>query len=254
MLNRSSMMIYPFNNYLPAGCRTYYGSSQNSNNNSPTSHGKSRPNKPSSSSSSSSSSSDKYPINHGILHSRIRLIGEPSRKGDNNKSHEILCLEQALAIAATRKQDLVQVNEERHPALAVCKIFDYGRHVYDLKKKQKAQTESNNSSGTKAKKEKELQLGMKLAQHDLDLKIRKMKELLAKGHPVRISIKWKRWEAGLVPGARANVAKMLAIAEEHFNIRTSAVQLKANATSYSTRVAVAPGSGSSSSSTKTKPT
>ena len=67
-------------------------------------------------------------INNRIRAPRVRLIGE------DGKQLGVFNLEKALEIARNKGLDLIQVTERVEPP--VCKIGDYGKFVYQEKKKE----------------------------------------------------------------------------------------------------------------------
>lgn len=72
--------------------------------------------------------------------------------------------------------DLMEVS----PNPPVCKYVDFGKYKYKMQKKH------GKSSGTK--KLKEIKMGIKIASHDLDLKISHAIELIEDNHLVRVVI------------------------------------------------------------------
>jgi len=74
------------------------------------------------------SSSKKAIINEFIEADEVRLVSE---KGEQLG---ITSLEKARAAAAEAKLDLVLIAPDAEPK--VCKIMDYGKHIFDLKKEK----------------------------------------------------------------------------------------------------------------------
>ncbi|MBT5720507.1 MAG: translation initiation factor IF-3, partial [Gammaproteobacteria bacterium] len=72
------------------------------------------------------SSSKKPIINEFIEADEVRLVGE------TGEQLGIKSLEEARASAAEAKLDLVLIAPDAEPV--VCKIMDYGKHIFDLKK------------------------------------------------------------------------------------------------------------------------
>ncbi|OGP04673.1 MAG: translation initiation factor IF-3 [Deltaproteobacteria bacterium GWA2_38_16] len=77
--------------------------------------------------------------------------------------------------------DLVEVAPQAKPP--VCKIIDYGKYLYELKKEQQ-----------KAKKKQvviklhEIKFGIGTDEHDIDHKLRKIHEFLTKGDKVKLTV------------------------------------------------------------------
>ncbi len=64
----------------------------------------------------------------------------------------------------------------------VARIIDWGKYKYQ---KMKEQQRSRRSA--KASELKQIRLGLKIGAHDLDIKLRKVREFLEEGHKVKIS-------------------------------------------------------------------
>lgn len=94
--------------------------------------------------------------------------------------------------------DLVLINENGHPP--VCKLMDYGKYIYDQTKmlnKQKAK-----SRGVELK---EVRFSIKIGEHDLAVKINKIKQFLDRGDKVKITVQLKGREmSGMVFRDRMN--------------------------------------------------
>lgn len=76
--------------------------------------------------------------------------------------------------------DLVEVSPQAEPPVA--RIIDWGKYVYQ---KQKQQQKSKKNQ--KAQDLKQVRIGLKIGQHDLDIKLKKINQFLGEGHKVRIS-------------------------------------------------------------------
>jgi translation initiation factor IF-3 len=86
----------------------------------------------------------------------------------------------ALQRAEAAGLDLVEVSPQVNPPVA--RIVDWGKYVYQ---KQKQQQKSRKNQ--KAQDLKQVRIGLKIGQHDLDIKLKKIKQFLGEGHKVRIS-------------------------------------------------------------------
>jgi translation initiation factor IF-3 len=87
---------------------------------------------------------------------------------------------EALERAQAAGLDLVEVSPQADPPVA--RIVDWGKYVYQ---KQKQQQKSRKNQ--KAQDLKQVRIGLKIGQHDLDIKLKKIKQFLGEGHKVRIS-------------------------------------------------------------------
>jgi translation initiation factor IF-3 len=81
----------------------------------------------------------------------------------------------ALQLAASKGLDLVEV------APGVCKIQDYQKFLYQQKKSNKSKP---------APELKEFRFGLNIAQHDVEVKVKHINELLEKGHPIKLVIRF----------------------------------------------------------------
>ncbi len=86
-------------------------------------------------------------------------------------------------MARDQDLDLVEVAPNERPP--VCKIMSWSKFKYELSKKQKG------SSKGKAKDEKEMWFSPYIDEGDIKHKIKKVKEFLKDGHPVKITIRVK---------------------------------------------------------------
>nr|CCA22727.1 translation initiation factor IF3 putative [Albugo laibachii Nc14] len=102
----------------------------------------------------------------------------------NNNLHKDIPIEDALEMAEAAKMDLVQVAEPKNGmGPTICRLLDANKRMFELKKGVK-----------KAAKDKEITLTPKIATHDLDVKVRRIKSFLKKGSTVRVTARWHRYE------------------------------------------------------------
>lgn len=87
---------------------------------------------------------------------------------------------EALEKAALAGLDLVEVSPQANPPVA--RIIDWGKYVYQKQKQQQQSKKKQKSSDLK-----QMRFGLKIGQHDMDIKVNKIKEFLTEGHQVRIS-------------------------------------------------------------------
>lgn len=92
--------------------------------------------------------------------------------------------EQALAIAQGKGLDLVEVAPTAQPP--VCKIIDFGKYMYDEKKKA-AEAKKKQKQVTV----KEIKLRPKIEEHDYQVKRRQIEEFLSEGHKVKITVRFR---------------------------------------------------------------
>ena len=117
-------------------------------------------------------------LNGEIRAPRLRVIDE------DGKQLGILSLREAISIAEERDLDLVEISPEADPPIA--KITDWGKYNY---KKTKQLQKSKKAS--KAIELKQIRFGLKIGEHDLDIKINKANKFLESGNKVKFNIVYK---------------------------------------------------------------
>ena len=113
-------------------------------------------------------------VNEYIRVSEVQLIDE---KGENIG---VVDTNKALNMAREAELDLVEVGANVSPP--VCKIMDYAKYIYSISKKSRS-----NKKG-KAKETKEFRFSPVIEQGDIDHRIKRSKEFLSKGHPVKLTM------------------------------------------------------------------
>jgi len=121
-----------------------------------------------------------YRVNRQIRAKEVRLIDE------NGKQIGIVPLQEALRIASEKGLDLVEIAPNANPP--VCKILDYGKFLYELKKKEK---EAKKKQREHAIEVKDMMLSLRIDEHDLKVKLKHMREFLMDGDKVRVRIRFR---------------------------------------------------------------
>lgn len=103
----------------------------------------------------------------------MRIIDE------NNEQRGIMETHEALRMARDLGMDLVEIAPQERPP--VCRIMDYGKHKYNLKKKQKNQHSHEISL-------KEVRLRPKTDDHDREIKMNRATRFLEQGHKVQFTM------------------------------------------------------------------
>ncbi|MDA9963278.1 translation initiation factor IF-3 [Gammaproteobacteria bacterium] len=119
------------------------------------------------------------PINEKIIASEVMLIGTDGEK------HGIVALDAALESAKALSLDLVQVSpSDANPI--VCKILDYGKHLFDKKK-------SISASKVKVKRNttKEIKFRPSTDTGDYNIKLKKIKSFILDGDKTKISVRFR---------------------------------------------------------------
>jgi translation initiation factor IF-3 len=117
-------------------------------------------------------------LNDQIRAPRLRVVDE------DGKQLGILSKQEALAIADERGLDLVEISPEADPP--VCKIVDWGKFNYQRTKQQQ-----KNRKTAKALEMKQIRFGLRIGQHDLDIKLDKVRKFLEAGHKVKITLVYR---------------------------------------------------------------
>ncbi len=121
---------------------------------------------------------DTVNINERIRAREVRLIDEDGGQLGVMPTYE------AIKIAREKELDLVEVSPKAVPP--VCKIMDYGKFKYQIAKR-----------AAEAKKKqtiiqvKEMKLGLKIEEHDLQFKLRHIREFLEDEDKVKVVIMFR---------------------------------------------------------------
>lgn len=89
--------------------------------------------------------------------------------------------QEALRIAADQGLDLVEISPDASPPVA--KIVDWGKFNY-----QRTKQLQRNKKVAKALEMKQMRFGLKIGEHDLEIKMNKVKKFLEAGHKVKLTI------------------------------------------------------------------
>jgi translation initiation factor IF-3 len=117
-------------------------------------------------------------INEQIRVREVRLIR------DEGEKQGIIPTLEALAIAREQGLDLVEVAPQASPP--VVKIMDYGKFKFENEKKVRASKQKQ-----KLLKLKEIRMQPKIDDHDMDFKSKHVREFLAEGNKVKVTIRFR---------------------------------------------------------------
>ncbi len=97
----------------------------------------------------------------------------------------IISFDEAIASAEDQNLDLVQVSP-RGSDPVVCKILDYGKHIFAKKK-------NSSGTGTKSKRKsvKEIKFRPSTDVGDYNIKIKKIKSFILNGDKTKISVRFR---------------------------------------------------------------
>ena len=116
-----------------------------------------------------------YRLNNKINTPKIRLIDE------NGKHLGIIEIAKALQMAQEKKLDLVEISPKANPPVA--KITDFSQFKYKLRKDEKKQKIKRKVGVIKG-----IRLTPRMAEHDLNLKVKKAKQFLEEGKKIKIDM------------------------------------------------------------------
>ena len=94
----------------------------------------------------------------------------------------------ALQMARDAEVDLVEVAPNSEPP--VCRLLDYGKLLYLSAKKEK-----ESKRGQKSTEQKEVRFRPNIGTHDLDAKVRKVREFINDGSKVKLTVRFRGREA-----------------------------------------------------------
>ena len=117
-------------------------------------------------------------INEQIRVREVRLIR------DEGEQQGIMTTLEALGIARELGLDLVEVAPQAVPP--VVKILDYGKFKFENEKKVR-----DSKKKQKLLKLKEIRMQPKIDEHDLDFKSKHVKEFLAEGNKVKVTVRFR---------------------------------------------------------------
>lgn len=138
-------------------------------------------------------------VNEDIRFREVRVIMDST-----GEQLGVLSTARALEIAQEQGLDLVEVAANARPP--VCRIMDYGAFKF---RKAKAAREAKKSQ-TKIEL-KEMHFKPRTADHDVQIKVRKVKEFLADGNRVLIKIRFKGREKAHMDLGKELMNKIVAL-------------------------------------------
>jgi translation initiation factor IF-3 len=100
----------------------------------------------------------------------------------------VLEIGRALQLARDSEVDLVEVAPNSDPP--VCRLLDYGKLLYLSSKKER-----ESKKGQKSTEQKEVRFRPNIGTHDLDSKVRKVREFIGDGSKVKLTVRFRGREA-----------------------------------------------------------
>ncbi|HEX8226248.1 MAG TPA: translation initiation factor IF-3 [Candidatus Saccharimonadales bacterium] len=113
-------------------------------------------------------------MNNDIRASQLRVIDQ------DGSQLGIISRSEALRLAEDQGLDLVEISPDADPPVA--KIVDWGKFNY-----QRTKQAQKNKRTTKSLEMKQMRFGLKISDHDLGVKMKKVDGFLDAGHKVKIT-------------------------------------------------------------------
>jgi translation initiation factor IF-3 len=117
-------------------------------------------------------------INEEIRDAEVRLIDT------DGTALGIVSSKEAQRIASSKNLDLVKIAPQAQPP--VCKIMDYGKHMFELQKREKEARKNQ-----KVVSVKEIWLKPTIEEHDFNFKVKNAGKFLKDGDRVKVSVRFR---------------------------------------------------------------
>jgi len=135
-------------------------------------------------------------VNEEIRAREVRLIGV------DGQQLGIFPLREALQIAYDQGLDLVEVAPQARPV--VCRIMDYGRHKYEMAKRDREARKKQRAGDMK-----ETKLRPRIDQHDFAVKARNTRRFLEEGDKVKVTLMFRGRELAYVDLGREVLERLV---------------------------------------------
>lgn len=100
---------------------------------------------------------------------------------ENGQQLGVLTRQEALQVAREQELDLVEISPNADPPVA--KVIDWGKYNY-----QRTKQLQKNKRNAKNLEVKQMRFGLKISDHDLGVKLKKVNGFLEAGHKVKLVI------------------------------------------------------------------
>ena len=104
--------------------------------------------------------------------------------GEKGEQLGIMPTAQAIELARKNNLDLVEVAPTVVPP--VCRLIDYGKYKYEQTKKERQSRKAQKIIALR-----EIRLRPKIGEHDLEFKVRSIKQLLSDGDKVKVTVMFR---------------------------------------------------------------
>ena len=137
---------------------------------------------------------EKVLINNFIKAKEVRVIS------DTGEQLGVLNIFDAIDLAKTKGLDLIQVTDKVEPP--VCKITDYGKYLYTLRKKEK-------KIKTPSSELKEIRFGFNISLHDIGIRAKQAEKFLKDGDKIKVSLILRGREKAMADFAKKKIEAFL---------------------------------------------
>lgn len=117
-------------------------------------------------------------INEQIRDKEVRLIDE------DGTMIGVVPIKEAMNLALNKNLDLVKIAPQANPP--VCKVMDYGKHLFEQAKREKEARKNQ-----KVINVKEVWLKPTIDEHDFNVKVRNALKFLKDGDKVKVSVRFR---------------------------------------------------------------
>ena len=122
---------------------------------------------------------ENHKINNQIRAKEVRLVSLP-----DGYTNGVYSISEAIRIANEIGEDLIEISSNASPV--VCKIMEYSKFLYEIKKKEKDMKKNQKNALVK-----EMSLTVNIGDNDMQTKARKSKEFLEDGNKVKVVLLFK---------------------------------------------------------------
>lgn len=139
-------------------------------------------------------------LDYNIFQGKVKLVQE-------NGKTVVIERDSAIDMAKSQGKNLMQVgyNKSEFPH-SICKIVDYGKFLYDQKKKEKERAKKAREANAEAK---EIYFSIRIDSGDFNTKVAHVKKFLEEGEKVNVCVKLLRREMNLLGMAKDMMYQIL---------------------------------------------
>ena len=148
-------------------------------------------------------------INDEIREKEVRVIDS------DGAQLGIISLKEALAIAAEKNLDLVEIAPTANPH--VCRIMDYGKFKFEQVKREKEAKKNQ-----KVIEVKEIRLSLNIDTNDFNTKLKQATKFLKDGNKVKVSVRFRGREMAHPENGLATMEKFAEACSEYSTVEKAA--------------------------------